>query len=180
MSANKTERYATILYIIKKITEKGKHTRKSAIQALTYLLQEGYEIPLGYQFRMGTFGILSPGLLFDLESMIDSDVITLSTVDKGFNYAFGPNGNPAAAAGKEFIKAHKDTLDKGLDAYAGRWSPEVSEAAALLFYEKEADSSSSVDEIIGKVKELFPKEKEEKLSELYVELVNNGIAVEEE
>jgi len=78
------ERYALIAELANRLGKRGTQFGKTMLQKLVYLLQEGFDIDLGYSFELYTYGPFCTQLLIDLDQVEALQGINVVPVVSGF------------------------------------------------------------------------------------------------
>jgi hypothetical protein len=153
---------------------------RTAIMKLAYLLQTVKDLPLGYDFRLHTYGPFDSDVLNDLGSAealgaVKSQMVTFPS-GSGYGYEFTTGANGAfirqKAGGR--LSDHEPAIRWALDEFGSRSAAELELLTTIIYADREAAQRReqlSVKELarkVGEVKPHFPEqyvvEKVEELS----------------
>src|SRR6478609_3165670 len=108
-----TSRRLSVLSSLVSSSPAGKLGR-TAVVKLLYFLQELHEVPLGYDFRLYTFGPYDAEVLNDLATAKLLNALTEKPVlyATGYGYAINPGSNADAVRNRvtEWLKLHQQAL----------------------------------------------------------------------
>jgi len=83
---NTFKRWAVIIKLVEEAEKKESRVGHTFIQKLIYLLQELFEIPLGYTFYIYYYGPYSDEVWGDLTAMQDTGFLTITADPSGYGY----------------------------------------------------------------------------------------------
>jgi uncharacterized protein len=136
---------------------------RTQVMKLFYFLQELKGVPLGYDFRLFTYGPFDSEVLSDLSFAYGSQVVTESTVHypKGYGYKLtiensGKELSDKLATESPDLAANVDAVVKEFGSYG---AGELELLSTILFVDREfsdSSSSSTVIEIATRVHRIKP------------------------
>ncbi len=141
----------------------GRSIGRTAAVKLLYFLQELFDVPLGYDFRLYTYGPFDDEVLHDLGTAVSIDVLTEETVQykSGYGYLIKP-GNKADAIKRlasKWLETYRPAFDSVIEEF-GSWSASDLElGSTVLFVDREFEStgrSASTQEVAKRVREIKP------------------------
>lgn len=118
---NQLQRYAALVYAIRKGQDKYGRVGHTLIQKLFYLLTSGRKLALGYRFKLYFYGPYCPELWGDLTFLNSHGVISIRPTSKGFGYDIAPTGKEwksLASDSKDFTLITQQ-IDSLLDFLGG-------------------------------------------------------------
>ena len=149
------------------VAESKPGTGKTHLQKLCYFLQNIFDVPTKYSFRMHHYGPYAEALETDMARLritgyIDikpdsQGVVEITSIDDSLE-EWGP-----------FIEHYKPQVAKAIEAFGNRPTSELELAATIHFVTSLLPDESS-DVVLSKVKALKPKCKEDDLHSLHAEL----------
>jgi hypothetical protein len=152
---------------------------RTALMKLAYLLQTVKEVPLGYDFRLYTYGPFDSDVLNDLgfaESLgaVKSELVTF-TSGTGYGYEFAPGVR------RDFLRqratgtlsCHAWAIQWALEEFGCRSASELELLTTIIYADREAaqrEEHLSVKELARKVGEVKPRFNEQQIVEKINEL----------
>ena len=105
-------RYATIVYIIKEMEKYKYKINKANLVKLIYLLQENFNINLGYDFSLHTYGPFAKDVLDDLDYLLYLDAVKTEVADGKYDILPGENSviDYIDKKAKPFIEENKEKI----------------------------------------------------------------------
>ena len=133
---------------------------KTVFMKLAYLLQELYQVPLGYRFTLYTYGPYSPEVLADLEFAELRREVKVDYLGKtgGFSITPGEDAKGVGERRNEAIDKHGEALDK-LVEYFGKFNArdlELRTTSVFLWKSLRPTNPSHIDSLIQTVRNLKP------------------------
>jgi hypothetical protein len=162
-------RFAVLHWLVSRLQDVG----KIQLQKLAYFLQESYEIPLGYTFRMHHYGPYSRDLDNDLLKLSLMGFVDVQRDASGYGFHVTPLCDADTAwtnALASYESKLGDMLTKlgGLPAY-------VLEIQATIHYVSELVEGASTETIEGIVHSLKPKFLPKVIAEARKQLEEQGL-----
>lgn len=107
-------RYASIIQLIKETQKHAYRLGKTALVKLIYLLQEKFGVPVGYDFRLYTYGPFAKGILDDLDYLSFLEAAKINTSDGKYDILPGDDSVIEYIYGKAkpFIDENKDIISR--------------------------------------------------------------------
>jgi len=133
---------------------------------LTYLLQTVEGVPLGYNFRLYTYGPFDEDVLNDIsqaENMqaVVSTMISFSGADGyGYEFASGATAGQVRALVAERINPYQDKMDWVIDKFGGRNAADLELLTTIIYADRDClgrTPSVSLDELARRVREIKPR-----------------------
>ncbi|MFZ3064744.1 MAG: restriction endonuclease [Nitrospirota bacterium] len=172
-------RYAIIAYLAKHIGEKTQFG-KTALQKLIYLLQEAYNVPLGYEFKFYHYGPFSSDLLGDLDY-----VDYLHGVSVEFEHSLGwyfikpgAESEKIIKKGEEFLNTFSKQIDSIIKNFRNYTAGSLELRSTLVYVSKEIEQEGkpcSDDDLLTKTKSLKPGFTDEAIKNAIDELRNKNL-----
>ena len=143
----------------------GQKLGRTAIMKFLYFLQVLKSVPLGYDFRLHTYGPFESDVLSDLATATSQNVVNEATVSypKGYGYAITPSARSVQMA-TDLATNRPDlvvAVDEILAAFGSLSAAELELSSTILFVDREfaqlecACSSNVITEQVRKIKPHF-------------------------
>ncbi len=114
---------------------------RTAIVKLLYLLQEVRGVPLGYDFRLYTYGPFDSDVLDDLETAQSFQALHVKTVLFPSGYGYEVKAGAKAEALKEcvadWLASHRSDLAWAVENFAARSASELELLATIVYIDRE-------------------------------------------
>ena len=145
---------------------------RTAVVKLLYFLQELYDVPLGYYFRLYTFGPYDAEILSDVGTAKANEVLTEETIlySVGYGYAIrpGPRAKLAQAVDSDWLQLHRKSIDAVVTEFASLSASELELASTIVYADREMHSQqgqttvATITKLVHDVKPHFSDETIEK------------------
>ncbi len=153
-------RYAIIAYFARII---GNETQlgKTALQKLVFLLQEAYNVPLGYDFKFHYYGPFSSDLLGDLDYVDFLQGVSVE-YEPSMGWYFikpGPENENIIKKGDDFLKKYTSEITEVCSNFGSRTAKALELRSTLIYLSKELEREgkpSSFEELANRAKSLKP------------------------
>jgi hypothetical protein len=152
---------------------------RTAIMKLAYLLQTEKGLPLGYDFRMYTYGPFDSDVLHDLglaESLgaLKSEMVTFSS-GQGYGYEFTPGviGDFVRQKTKGILSNYESDIRWALEEFGSKSAAELELLTTIIYADREAAQRGeklAVRELAREVQEVKPQFLEQYIIEKIEEL----------
>lgn len=136
---------------------------RTALMKCLYLLQAVRGVPLGYHFRLYTYGPFDSDVLGDLSvaerlGAVESELLQYQG---GHRYELrgGAKADQAIAHGRNYLDEYQTEVDWVVRNFASRSARDLENASTLVFTDRSATERGralSVDELVRKVHEVKP------------------------
>lgn len=141
------------------LREAGQNLGRTSIMKCLYFLQEVEKIPLGYRFRLYTYGPYDPEVLSDLDhaealGRIQSRLVTFPNGNQGYLYRVASAKPKSAPSGE-----HRTKIAEVARAFAGRSAGDLEMASTIVFVDRHhqrAGRTVPVEQLIAEVQEIKP------------------------
>ncbi len=137
---------------------------RTAIVKLLYLLQEVRGVPLGYDFRLYTYGPFDSDVLNDLETGQSFQALHIRTVLYHSGYGYDVKAGSKAAAVKEcvadWLASHESELAWAVKNFAGRSASELEIIATIVYVAREFAKQKkrhTLADLAQRVREVKPR-----------------------
>jgi hypothetical protein len=131
---------------------------RTALMKLTYFLQILKDVPLGYSFRLYTYGPFEPQVLEDLKvaEMMGAVRSTVFSYPGGYGYEIRPGEDADRVTGRaqDELAAHEGALDWVVGEFGSRSAIDLEMASTIVYVDRAAaaiDSRLSTVEIAARV-----------------------------
>jgi len=167
-----------ISYLTKKFNQIKAQFGKTAMMKYLYILQEVYNVQLGYDFSLYTYGPYCSDVLSDLDYIEAIDGIKIHSVDIGtgiHGYRIKPSHktDEYIEKSKNFILQNKDIINKVIELFGNMSARDLELRTTIIYLYKnylqnkwEIDSNS----IALDMKELKPYFSKEEILDAYYQL----------
>lgn len=115
---------------------------RTALMKCLYLLQNVRGIPLGYHFRLYTYGPFDADVLSDLSlaerlGAVDSELLQYQG---GHRYELrgGTKSQQVMVSGRNYLIEHEDDVDWVMRTFAGRSARDLENASTIVFTDRAA------------------------------------------
>ncbi|RMF79268.1 MAG: hypothetical protein D6744_09280 [Planctomycetota bacterium] len=150
-------RLAALAEIADRRKDSGERLGKTAAQKLLYLLQESFDVPVGYRFRFYTYGPYDSAVMRDIDYGHATGILDVEyDEDRGYSIKPGSGVSQIAEVREDFGKQYHEQLDR-LFALFGRLTARELELLATLVYVNRDDPELSRSDLCDRVKKLKPK-----------------------
>lgn len=141
---------------------------RTAIVKLLYLLQEVRGVPLGYNFRLYTYGPFDSDVLNDLETAQSFQALHVKTVHYPSGYGYDVRAGSKAAAVKEcvadWLTSRQSDLAWAVENFAARSASELEIMATIVYVGRELAKQAKPYRLVDlaqRVREVKPRFSEE-------------------
>jgi len=112
MENNEFVRYSTIVDIIKEMKKYEYKINKTNLVKLIYLLQENFNVPVGYDFSLHTYGPFAKEILDDLDYLLYLKAVKIESTNGIYNILPGENSviDYIYKKSKPFIEENKEKI----------------------------------------------------------------------
>jgi hypothetical protein len=136
---------------------------RTALVKLAYLLQATRGVPLGYDFRLYTYGPFDSEVLSDLGQAQALEVVDVTTVINpvGYGYEIRPGSNLGTAKQRaaDWLARYEGDIHWIAQAFGNRSASELELIGTIVYVDREfADQNKpiSTDEAVRRVREIKP------------------------
>ena len=142
------------LGIIAYIVTKKPNIGRTAMMKLIYIMQDVFNIKLGYNYEIYTYGPYSTEVLDDLDLAEDKKVLTSAKTQYGYHFNCAENTDVAIKSVQEFIQSNQENIDKVIECFADRTAKELELSATIIYVYKSLEASKKT--VIAKVHDIKP------------------------
>ncbi len=170
------ERYGIISYLAREMERFDVQFGKTSLQKIIYILQETYDVRIGYSYILYNYGPFSAGLANDLDYVAALKGVKVSWVNTGgYNIKPDIDADAFINKGKFFIDPNKEKIEEALKVFGTMTAKELELNATIIYFVKEY-SEEDKDCIPSEIHQLKPYFDEEQIRKAFVELKCKGIA----
>jgi hypothetical protein len=152
----------------------GQVLGRTAIIKLAYLLQTLRGVPIGYDFRLYTYGPFDSDVLYDLDSACSLQAITVKTVEYPAGYGYevrpGPEGEKVKTRAADWLRHYEDDINWVVDAFSGRTASDLELLATSVYVDRELAARGqrkvAIEELVRRVREVKPHFSEAAVTQL--------------
>ncbi|WP_434565308.1 DUF4065 domain-containing protein [Thermoanaerobacterium thermosaccharolyticum] len=172
-------RYASIVYIIKETEKYGYRLGRTALVKLIYILQEKFNVPIGYDFSLYTYGPFAKEILDDLDYLSFLDAAKIKMNNERYNILPGEDLAMEYIYEKagQFIEENKDTISDVVKEF-GQLSAKSLELITTIHYVindyKESNINFTKEDISKLIHEIKPYFSEDEIIEKIDELESSN------
>lgn len=155
MAGNK--RNALVLALVHRLAEANIPCKETHVQKFAFLLQEGMEVPLGFQFSLYKHAPFSFELSESLGELRGASLLDLNTRPYPFGYSMGVSDNGAALIRRfsRILDQYQREFDFVVRRLAVRSLVEL-EVLATALYVSKASAPESSDDTVTRMLKLQP------------------------
>lgn len=155
---------------------------RTGVMKLAFLLQTVKGLPLGYNFRLYTYGPFDSDVLNDLgqaESLgaVKSQLITYPS-SYGYEFTPGPRHEMIEAKVAQELAKYRDAIRWALEEFGRKSSPDLELLTTIVYADREAArlrQELTPDELGRRVQEVKPHFSEEYIAKAIKELIDKGL-----
>jgi uncharacterized protein len=155
---------------------------RTAVMKLAYVLQTIKDVPLGYDFRLYTYGPFDSDVLNDLAQVEALGAVKSQMVayPSGYGYVFskGPKQAELRKLAKSEAATYRDAIAWALEEFGDKTAADQELLSTIIYADRDAaqkGSPLSSDELARKVKDVKPKFGESYILQNVRELVGKGL-----
>jgi hypothetical protein len=150
------DRYALIAELSRRSDSLG----RTALQKKVYLLQELFDVNLGYDFTLYTYGPFTSEIISDLDAAEAMGAVRVSSVVTGFGgYEIkpGPDCQRILSKASLFLSKNQDKLDQLFSDFGRYTAKELELRATIIYVDRDLTKlDRPVDELVETVHEIKP------------------------
>ena len=161
------------LAVVHKVIFELNDVGKTRLQKLGYFLQESFQVPTKYAFRMHHYGPYSEALDTDMARLQLTGYVAIRPDLQGYGFHISSIDN-AETEWEELVRVHEPQIGKGLEIL-GEWSTSKLELAATIHFVANLLPNEPVSEILRRVGALKPKFGAQYVSQIHSELKELGL-----
>ena len=161
------------LAILHRLVTARRDVGKTELQKLMYFLQEAFDVPTLYSYRMHHYGPFAESIETDLARLQATGFVKVARDDQGYGYHITPSDKPTAGWIK-MVEPYAEKIDDVLKVFGERPTHEL-ELAATIHFVKNLSPNSTTKEVLEKVKALKPKFDMSYVTCSHRELIKAGI-----
>jgi hypothetical protein len=152
---------------------------RTALQKLTYLLQELHGVDTGYEFPLHTYGPFSSDLSADLDTLAAMHGVQVVPDQRqgGFHISPGARSPSIREMGADWIRPRSRAIDRTVEEFGGMSAKELELRATLVFAERDArrrGNPLAEDGLVEVVHEIKPNFSAEQIRAALRELRDRG------
>jgi hypothetical protein len=159
---------------------------RTAVMKLAYFLQTAKNVPLGYHFRLYTYGPFDGDVLADLDraraiGAVASEIVTFPS-GKGYGYEFtpGPRYEGLQKVATRDLMPYQDAIRWVLAEYGGKSAGDLELLSTIVHADREASQARqriSFAELARSVQQIKPQFAEATILRNIHELGSDGLLV---
>jgi uncharacterized protein len=157
---------------------------RTALMKLAFLLQTVEGLPLGYNFRLYTYGPFDEDVLNDLGQAECMQAVVSTMIPfsggEGYGYEFspGPSGGQVRILLAEAIKPYEGKLDQMIERFGNRSAADLELLSTIVYADRDCQGRTppvSPDELARQVQEIKPRFSVEYIKQNIEELNQMGL-----
>jgi uncharacterized protein len=155
-------RFLLIARLAELCQQRGRSLGRTALQKYVYLLQALYQLDLGYEFQLYTYGPFCSELLSDLDFAETAQIINVAHATSGYGgYEIRPSAKFDEGKNKSgsFLETHDTKITELFSKFGDFTAKELELRATIVFCDRDNISSrrqSSRSDFISAVHEIKP------------------------
>jgi uncharacterized protein len=137
---------------------------RTGIMKLAYFLQTAKGVPLGYHFRLYTYGPFDSDVLSDLDEVCSTGAVTseMVTFASSYGYEFTPGPKLAVLQrlAASALATHQDAIAWALEKYGRKSAADLELLSTIVYAEREAYQGRQGISFVGlgrRVKQIKPR-----------------------
>jgi len=147
---------------------------RTAIVKMVYLLQVVRGVPLGYDFRLYTYGPFDSELLGDLEYAQALKAVECKTVLYSAGYGYdvtpGPRADAVKSLASRWLAEYQTSINWVVEQFGGWTASQLELFSTIVYVDREfaaqGQSDVSVEEMVHRVREVKPHFSEAQVEDL--------------
>lgn len=160
----------------------GKPFGRTALVKLTYLLQVFRHVPLGYDFRLYTYGPFDAEVLNDLAQAQSLQVVEVRIVPNsvGYGYDIRPGANIEWAKSRvaPWLTEHEEALNWVMNEFARRAASELELIGTIIYVDRENQKQKQgvlIVDLIQRIRKIKPHFAEDFVKSKVEELMEKNL-----
>ena len=153
---------------------------RTALMKLLFLLTTISDVPLGYHFRMYTYGPFDSEVLSDVDyaARLDALSVDMERYTNGYAYLIRPGEaiDGIMYRDKPFVEKHRSEIQWIIDNFASSSAGRLEMLSTIIYVNHKLEVSSN-DDLTRAVKEMKPRFSEEAIQANVDELRGMGVLV---
>jgi len=157
---------------------------RTALMKLVYFLQTLKDLPLGYSFRLYTYGPFEPQVLEDLKvaEMMGAVRSTVFSYPGGYGYEIrsGEHADRVAGRARDELAAYERALDWVVEEFGSRSAIDLEMASTIVYVDRASaakEAQLSTVEIAARVEEVKPRLQRALIQAEAQKLKDNGLLI---
>lgn len=150
---------------------------RTALMKLLFLLTAVRDVPVGYRFRMYTYGPFDAEVLSDVDyaARLDALSVEIERYPNGYGYliGLGPQAQAIMDRGRPFLDEHRGDIDWVSRNFASRSAVDLELLSTIVYVNRE-HGVSSLDEIVDIVNDIKPRFSKESIRQEAERLQKTG------
>ena len=155
---------------------------RTAMMKLTYFLETLRDVPLGYTFRLYTYGPYEAEVLEDLKvaeslGLIKSFVVHFSN-GSGYQIMLGDQGDQFIKQSEDLLSPYEESLDWIVSSFGTRSAVDLEMASTIIFVDRENQTQGNeiqLEDIVSQVRDIKPRLRQETIKVEADSLKNQGL-----
>jgi uncharacterized protein len=155
---------------------------RTAVMKLAFLLQTIKGVPLGYHFRLYTYGPFDSDVLNDLDQAetmraVKSEMVSYPS-GLGYVYSAGPKSDRIKSMESQEISKHRQTIDWVLSEFGAHSAADLELLSTIVYADREAFEGRqriSLEDLCRRVREIKPRFSEEYVNQQITSLSERGL-----
>jgi uncharacterized protein len=180
---NERERWGLRLALLTEMVERSpSKLGRTAVMKLAYLLQTLKGVPLGYNFRLYTYGPFDEDVLNDLGQVVTMRGVKSTVVNYpggyGYEFSLGPKSTQVKEFGESLLSKYIDNLEWALEGFAAKTASELELLSTIVYVDQDfAERERSVPEtdLVNQVRQIKPHFSDEKVRQSIFELKTQSL-----
>ena len=161
------------LAVLHEVVNRSGPVGKTQLQKFGYFLQEAWDIPTNYRFRMYHYGPYADSLETDMVRLKLTGYISVAADSQGYGFRITSIDDPMAGW-SELIEPHSKAINDLIETFDG-WQASRLELAATIHFVRKLLPTLATDEVVAKVKSLKPKFHDRFIYNLHADLERQGL-----
>ena len=155
---------------------------RTGIMKLMYFLQELKKVPLGYSFRLYTYGPYDSQVLEDLKVATDAETVTAEAFQwqggMGYEIKLGKNADEFISRYADELKDFDADLDWVVREFGNRTASDLEVVSTIIYVDRSSGQKGehlTADEIVSRVGDVKPHHTEQKIRAILTDLVEKQV-----
>ena len=166
------------LSIIYEIAKRKSGLGKTAMMKYLYILQTVYNVPLGYNFGLYTYGPFATEVLDDLDYADANKIIIMETAETAVGAGYSIQPSQGYEDNEGFTNKYNKQLDKMLGIFEDDCAKDLELSATIIYMYRNAKRNgwrTDEDNIVSDVYDVKPYFKKEVIKDEFERLNESGV-----
>lgn len=173
------QRYALIVFLTEKVRNFRQQFGKTALEKLIYLLQEIFDVPIGYQYSLYFHGPFSSGLLDDLDYLdyLGGVKVITEHLSNGYDILPSDKADLIKEKAQDFLVRYQTKIEELLKIFGSLRVKDLELCSTIVFVDRDLKGSGrsiAKSDFVKEIKGIKPHFSNEEIEKKINDLENLG------